>query len=206
MKYNKIKKLKYKNVVIFIAIFLLFIRLLVPMINGYIGLLGKCFDKEYKVKTIHNLFDCISTVCTNKIICLICIIIALIFVFLIFNVLFTRKQIKTEKEGVNFKQKNGTHGTANFTIAEEIKILKIGNEEKTPGILLGKTLESDEIITLPDECKSLNRNVMIWGASGSRQINKLYYSKCFENSKPRKRNYEERTRNSCITRKKCSLY
>lgn len=206
MKYKKIKKLKYKNVVIFIAIFLLFIRLFVPMINGYISLLGKCFDKEYKVKTIHNLFDCISAVCTNKIICLICIIIALIFVFLIFNVLFTRKQIKTEKEGVNFKQKNGTHGTANFTTAEEIKILKIGDEEKTPGILLGKTLESDEIIILPDECKSLNRNVMIWGASGSRKIYELYYSKCFENSKPRKRNYEERTRNSCITRKKCSLY
>ena len=34
--------------------------------------------------------------------------------------------------------------------------------------LLGKTLDSDEIITLPDDCKSLNRNVMIWGASGSR--------------------------------------
>lgn len=195
MKYNKIKKLKYKNVVIFIAIFLLFIRLFVPMINGYISLLGKCFDKEYKeykVKTIHNLFDCISAVCTNKIICLIYIIIALIFVFLIFNVLFTRKQIKTEKEGVNFKQKNGTHGTANFTTAEEIKILKIGDEEKTPGILLGKTLESDEIIILPDECKSLNRNVMIWGASGSRKIYELYYSKRFKNSKPRQRNYEKR--------------
>lgn len=117
---------------------------------------------------------------------------ALIFVFLIFNVLFTRKQIKTEKEGVNFKQKNGTHGTANFTTAEEIKILKIGDEEKTPGILLGKTLESDEIIILPDECKSLNRNVMIWGASGSRKIYELYYSKRFKNSKPRQRNYEKR--------------
>ena len=42
--------------------------------------------------------------------------------------------------------------------------VKIGDEEKTPGILLGKTLDSDEIITLPDDCKSLNRNVMIWGA------------------------------------------
>ena len=206
MKYKKIKKSVYKNVSICIIIVFLYIRLFVPMINGYINLLGKCFNKRYPVKNIYNLFDCISVVCTNKIIYLICSIIALIFVFLVFNVLFTRKRIKAEKEGINFKQKNGTHGTANFTIAEEIKILKIGDEEKTPGILLGKTLESDEIITLPDECKSLNRNVMIWGASGSRQINKLYYSKCFENSKPRKRNYEERTRNSCITRKKCSLY
>ena len=76
--------------------------------------------------------------------------------------------MKTEKEGIDFKPKNGTHGTANFTTAEEVKILQIGDEEKTPGILLGKTLDSDEIITLPDDCKSLNRNVMIWGASGSR--------------------------------------
>ena len=187
MKYKKIKKLEYKNVVIFIAIFLLFIRLFVPIINGYISLLGKCFDKEYKVKTIHNLFDCIATVCTNKIICLICIIITLIFVFL-------RKVILQITV------------TLNFTTAEEIKILKIGDEEKTPGILLGKTLESDEIIMLPDECKSLNRNVMIWGASGSRKIYELHYSKCFENSKSRKRNYEKRIRKSGITRKKCSLY
>ena len=32
--------------------------------------------------------------------------------------------MKTEKEGIDFKQKNGTHGTANFTTAEEVKILK----------------------------------------------------------------------------------
>lgn len=168
MKYKDIKKLLNKNILIYILIVFLFIRLFIPMINGYISLLGKCFNKKYVINDIHNFYDCILTVCTNKIICLICVIIALIFVFCIFNVLFARKQMKTEKEGIDFKQKNGTHGTANFTTAEEVKILKIGDEEKTPGILLGKTLDSDEIITLPDDCKSLNRNVMIWGASGSR--------------------------------------
>ena len=86
MKYKDIKKLLNKNILIYILIVFLFIRLFIPMINGYISLLGKCFNKKYVINDIHNFYDCILTVCTNKIICLICVIIALIFVFCIFNV------------------------------------------------------------------------------------------------------------------------
>lgn len=146
---------------------IILIRISVPIICWYIGLLEKCFNKQYNIIKINNLFDCIKVVWNNKIIGLICLIIALIFVFTIYNIKLTKKRMKIEREGISFKKKDGTHGTASFATAEEIDILKIGDEENTPGIVIGKTLDSDEIITLPDSCKSINRNVMIWGASGA---------------------------------------
>ena len=167
MKNNLLKKiLQKKNIIIFISLYAS-IRILVPMINGYIKLLSKCFNKQYVVTEIHNFFDCIKAVHNNKIIALIYAIIALIFIFGVYNILFTKKQMKVEKEGINFKQKDGTHGTANFADAKEIDILKIGNEQEIPGMVIGKTLDTDEIIVLPDNCKSVNRNVMVWGASGA---------------------------------------
>lgn len=146
---------------------IILIRISVSIICWYIGLLEKCFNKQYNIIKINNLFDCIKVVWNNKIIGLICFIIALIFVFTIYNIKLTKKRMKIEREGISFKKKDGTHGTASFATAEEIDILKIGDEENTPGIVIGKTLDTDEIITLPDSCKSINRNVMIWGASGA---------------------------------------
>lgn len=146
---------------------IILIRISVPIICWYIGLLEKCFNKQYNIIKINNLFDCIKVVWNNKMIGLICLIIALIFVFTIYNIKLTKKRMKIEREGISFKKKDGTHGTASFATAEEIDILKIGDEENTPGIVIGKTLDTDEIITLPDSCKSINRNVMIWGASGA---------------------------------------
>lgn len=160
------KVLQRKSVISFIILYI-YIRILVPIINGYIKLLAKCFNKQYTYIEIHNILDCINAVYTNNLIGIICVIIALIFVFCIYNVLFTKKRMKTEREGVNFKKKDGTHGTANFATAQEIDILKIGNEEEVAGMVLGKTLNTDEIIILPDSCKSVNRNVMVWGASGA---------------------------------------
>lgn len=165
---NKFLKMvvQKKSITVIILIYIS-IRILIPMINGYIKLLGVCFDKQYTVAEIYNFFDCIKAVHDNKIIGLIYVIIALISIFSTYNILFTKKRMKVEKEGINFKQKDGTHGTANFAEAEEIDILKIGDEQETPGIVLGKTLDTDEIIVLPDSSKSINRNVMVWGASGA---------------------------------------
>ncbi len=168
MNVKTLKQILQKKIVISFIIFFISIRILIPMINGYIGLLGKCFDKQYTVTEIHNIFDCIKAVHNNNLIGIIYAIIALISIFSTFNILFTKKHMKIEKEGINFKHKNGTYGTASFTKPEEIDILKIGDEENTPGIVLGRTLDTGEIITLPDSSKSINRNVMIWGASGSR--------------------------------------
>lgn len=169
-----------KKLTLFI-IFLITIHISTFIITKYINVLEKCFNKIYLVGKLDNIFYSIKFILNNKIIGLIYVVIASIFVFCIHNTLFTRKQMKTEREGIIFKNKDGTHGTANFATANEIDILKIGKEEQIPGFVLGRTLDTDEIITLPDSCKSINRNFMIWGASGSRKVNKLYYSKCFEN-------------------------
>ena len=95
--------------------------------------------------------------------------------------MFSRKNIKIENNGILFKEKDGTHGTANFTTANQIKGLSIGKEETTPGIILGRTLDTDEIIVVPDEFKEINRNIMIWGASGSRKVLWIYNSKFIKN-------------------------
>lgn len=197
----KVTQMKY---VLYIVSFVLSIRIVIPLISWYIGKLEICFNKKYNLIKIDNFIECIKAIEHNKIIGLIYAVIALILIFCIFNVIFTRKQIKTEKEGIRFKTKDGTYGTSNFTEPKEIDILKIGNEEKTPGIVLGKTLDTGEIITLPDTCKEVNRNIMIWGASRFRKIDKLYYSKFTKNCRPRR---EKGTiRKISFRRKKCSIY
>ena len=165
MKKTKIKLLTQLSILVLALT--ISVQFIVPGIVSYIHILEKCFNKKYNLLEIKNVIDWYKIIIDNKLVGLIYIIIALILIFLIWNILFTKKQLKTEINGIMFKQKDGTHGTANFTEAEELNILNIGSEEKTEGILLGKTLKTDEIITLPDDYTSVNRNIMIWGASGS---------------------------------------
>ncbi len=167
MNLKNLKKILYNKGIIFFISIIISMRIFIPIITNYIKILGNCFEKEYPILEIKNLIDCFKVILYNKMIGLIYVIIACILIFIIYNIYFTRKQLKMEIEGVIFKKKDGTHGTANFTTAEELKILTIGNEEKTNGILLGKTLNTNEIITLPDSYNAVNRNIMIWGASGS---------------------------------------
>ena len=166
MRNRLLKKIIQKKNIIFVIILYVSMRILIPIINGYINLIGICFNKKYTVTEIHNFFDCIKAVYNNKVIGLIYVIIALISVFCIWNILFTKKRMKIENEGINFKEKDGTYGTSGFTTPDKIEILKIG-DENVSGMILGKTIDTNETIILPDSCKSLNRNVMIWGASGS---------------------------------------
>lgn len=165
MNKQKLSEILHRKSVISIIVLFISIRVFIPLINGYITLLGKCFEKQYQVFEIHNLLDCIKTMTNNKIIALIYTTIVLISILSIYTIYFTKKQMKVEKEGINFKKKNGTYGTAKFTIPEEIDILEIGEEEQIPGIVLGRSIDTNEIITLPDSCQKINRNVMIWGAS-----------------------------------------
>ena len=158
-----IKTLKNKKVLFMIFIIITF-RVLIPLITLYLKVLEKCFQQNYHLLDINNFIDCFRVIGQNKIIVIIYLIIALIFLFLLFNVKYTKQRLKIENEGIKFKQKDGT---SNFVNPRDINLLKIGNEEKTPGIILGKTIDTGEIITLPDSCKSINRNIMIWGASGS---------------------------------------
>ena len=157
--------LQSKLVISFIYIFLSIITI-VPITDWYINILENCFSKDYQIIEISNIFDCFKAIFTDKTILLIYLIITVQIALFIFNIFFTKKQMKTEKEGIRFT-KDGTHGTASLITPQEIDILKIGDEANTSGIVLGKTLDTDEIITLPDSCKKINRNIMIWGSSGS---------------------------------------
>ncbi len=170
------KKLKLKSnrkAKIGILIFII-LELITPLIVLYIQQLEKCFKSNYELKKIENLLNAPGIILGNPVIFLIYIIIIVILFLAFYNIKSTLKNKKAEKEGVNYKQKDGTHGTANFTKAEELKhILQIGNEENTNGIILGKTLDTDEIILLPDNYKELNRNVIIFGASGTGKSRKF---------------------------------
>lgn len=166
MNVKSIKEILHSRLVITLIYIFLSIIIIVPITNWYINILEKCFNKDYQIIEIYNLFDCFKVIFTDKTILFIYLILAIQIALFIFNIFFTKKQMKTEKEGIRFT-KDGTHGTAGLITPQEIDILKIGDESNTPGIVLGKTLDTDEIITLPDSCKKINRNIMIWGSSGS---------------------------------------
>ena len=106
-------------------------------------------------------------------------IISTIFCFVSFfityyNLKTSLKNANIETEGIKFRKKDGTHGTAGFANINDLKhILQVGNEKNTNGIILGKTIDTDEIIILPDSYKKLNRNIMVFGASGSGKSRKF---------------------------------
>ncbi len=165
MKQLLSKILSHKAIISFILLFIS-IQIVIPITVSYMRLLEKGFNKGYNLIEIKNVIDCFSAVYHNKILGLIWLIIASILIFSIYNIYFTGKQLKNEREGIIFKKKDGTHGTANFATAEEINVLNIG-KDKENGIVLGKTMETNKTIILPDSYKDVNRNIMIWGASGS---------------------------------------
>ena len=149
MNLKNLKKVFNKKIIIPIIFCFLYI-LFIPIVTNYFKALEKCFNKSY------NLIYVIIT----------CIIMTLILGFITFNIFFTIKRRKIEKEGIKIKEKDGTHGTASFINPHEIKELSIGKEQITP--------------VLPDSFKERNRNILIWGASGSRKINRFYNTKCFK--------------------------
>lgn len=158
------KKVLYRKIAILIF-FILYIRLSIPVITSYMKILEKCFNKNYNLENINNFIDCINIITNNKIIGLIWLIIAVIFVLTIYNTYFTIKKAKIENKGINFKEKDGTFGTANWSNLEEAKeVLSIGNEN---GLIFGKT-EGGESISLPENTY-LNKNVAIFGSSGSKK-------------------------------------
>lgn len=164
---------KNKNIVRMISV-VLGIECLTALIVMYIRQLEKCFETSYNLKYAQNLLNAPGIILNNPIIVVIYLIITIILYLTIYNIRSTLKNSKVENEGINYKQKDGTHGTANFTEAKELSgILQIGNEKNTNGIILGKTLDTDEIILLPDEYKNLNKNIIVFGASGVGKSRKL---------------------------------
>lgn len=170
MEIDKLKKFKLAKFII-IGTFLL--ELVVPLICLYIRQIEKCFNSSYLV-SVSNLMNSPKILVNNPIIFIILISILFIIFMAKYNLKISLKNSTIETKGIIFKEKDGTHGTAGFANIKDLKhILTVGNEEKTNGIILGKTIDTDEIIILPDSYKKLNRNIMVFGASGSGKSRKF---------------------------------
>lgn len=138
--------------------------ILVPVINGFMKLLEKCFNTDLNTIDI-NLLNLFTIIFRNKIIFISWFIVNLIIILVIKNVITTKENAKIEVEGINLKKKDGTFGTADWGTKEEIKeYLSIG---KRDGIILGET-DEQEIITLPMDTY-LNKNIAVFGSSGSKK-------------------------------------
>ena len=143
------------------------------IITLYIKAVEKCFDITI-LKGAENILNVPKILIYNPGMIVIAIVMIAIGILSFINIKNFFKGTNEEVEGIGFKEKDGTHGTANFSDVRELTdILTIGNEENTKGIIIGKTLDTDEIITLPDSYKDLNRNIFIIGASGSGKSRKF---------------------------------
>ena len=120
---------KYKWFLFFLFSYII----IVPIINGYLKVLEKCFNTSINSIDI-NLLNLFSVIFRNGIIFTTWMVINLIIMLVIKNIKITRKNAKIEVEGINLKKKDGTFGTADWGNKEEIEeYLSIG---KRDGIIL----------------------------------------------------------------------
>ena len=138
MEIHKLKKFK---LVKFIIIGIFFVEIIVPLIYLYIKQIEKCFNTNYLIN-ITNLLNSPKILANNPIIFVILIGILVIFFMAYYNLKTSLKNANIETEGIIFKKKDGTHGTAGFANINDLKhILQVGNEKNTNGIILGKTID-----------------------------------------------------------------
>lgn len=168
---------KDKNKSVRILLIFTYIEILTFIITNYMEKIEKMFKMDFHLKHTYFKFNAPLILISNFKILFIFIFITGMIYLIIYNYKKAVKNANEEVEGIKYKQKDGTHGTAGFSNPHEMKdILKIGNEQSINGIILGKTVDTDEIIILPDSYKKLNRNIVILGASRFRKIKKIYYS------------------------------
>ena len=116
-------------------------------IKNYFKILSNCFEKNITI--------------SNKLYIVICIIIALISILIILDVLLLLKK-QNENKGINFKNNDGTYGTANWMSEGEVhEILGLNNIN---GIILGKY--NNNLVKLPFN-SYFNKNICVLGSSGS---------------------------------------
>lgn len=144
--------------------FLLSYIVLIPLINGFMKILEKCFNTNLNTIDI-NFLNLFTVIFRNGTIFIIWVILNLIIILVAKSIITTKENAKIEVEGVNLKKKDGTFGTADWGNKQEIQeYLSIG---KRDGIILGET-DEQEIITLPMNTY-LNKNIAVFGSSGSKK-------------------------------------
>lgn len=111
-------------------------------IKNYFLVLSECFGK--------------SIVLNGNLYALICVIFALISILIVLDILlvFFKKQVVNK--GINFKSKDGTHGTANWMSEDEMTSVLSFDK---PGIILGKY--NNKIVRLPFD-SYFNKNICVF--------------------------------------------
>lgn len=146
-----------KKICFYIFLFFCLILNIVIDINikNYIKLLENVFEKNiYLTANIYGL---------------ICFVFAFISILILIDILLVFKKEKNENKGINFKNEDGTYGTANWMSKNEMmQILSIND---VPGIILGKYLGS--IVKLPFD-SYFNKNIMVFGSSGSMKTIRIF--------------------------------
>lgn len=125
--------------------------------------INSCFDK--------NIIDYSTVNLINSRIILECFTFELILCLYMINIYLTIKKTKIENRGIKFKSQDGTFGTADWMNNQELTdSFDVGTEN---GLIVGKI--DDKIVTLPDNTTK-NKNVAIFGASGSKKSRRICYS------------------------------
>lgn len=133
-------------------------------ISNYFKILELCFGITLSLST--NLYIRI------------CIIIAIITVFIILNVILVCLKITPSKIEIKPKENDSTHGTATWMQEDEMKNILGFND--TPGLILGTY--NEKIITLPFE-SFFNKNISVFGSSGSMKTTSFLLPNLLELSK-----------------------
>ena len=158
-----------KKIIFGIFLFLSFLLNIILDLNieNYFKVLNECFE--------------INIILTNKIYAFICFIIALISILIIIDILLVFFKKKDENKGIKFKSEDGTYGTANWMPFKEISnVLGI---DDIPGIILGKY--DRHIVKLPFD-SYFNKNICVFGSSGSMKTIGFLLTNLLELSKYRK--------------------
>lgn len=158
-----------KKVYFYIFLFLFFTLNIVIITNvkKYIEILNICFNE--------NIF------LSNKLYAIISFTIAFISILIILDILLVISKGKNENKGIIFKPENGTYGTSDWMPENEIKeVLSI---DDVPGIILGKYNEN--IVKIPLN-SYFNKNICVFGSSGSMKTTAFLLTNLLELSKYRK--------------------
>lgn len=157
-------KKRYRKILFFFIV-LIYIRLMIPIINYYLVQINKCFEIEYENIKIKSLVGCILEIFKEPIIGIIFLFNSIIVISAISNILATVKKFKIENEGIKYKNKDGTHGTADWATQEEASsYLSIGQDD---GLIFGKT-DDGKVVCLPENT-FFNKNIATFGSSGSKK-------------------------------------
>lgn len=126
-------------------------------LNNYINILELVFNK--KIYLTSNLYA------------FICFVFALISILIVIDILLVFKKKSSKNKGINFKEDDGTHGTANWMSEKEMtEVLSFDK----PGIILGKY--NNKFVKLPFD-SYFNKNICVFGSSGSMKTIRIFTNK-----------------------------